>query len=93
MFDCPKIVQIKILMYNEHSVSSHYQIKIIKKLKDTKEERELLTICENLWHRLEYQGLELEDGTKKPHYGKPIWELALSAVAPEGQRYSYAKSF
>jgi hypothetical protein len=55
----------------------------IKKLKVTTRERKLHTICENLWHRLEYQGLELEDGTKKPHCGKPILELVLYAAAPE----------
>lgn len=80
-------IQIKTHhIHNKYSASSPYQIKIIIKiLKATKGERKLHTIYENLSRRLEYRGLELEDGTKKPHCGKPIWELALCDAAPENQ--------
>lgn len=86
MFDCPNksFYKKKIQIYNEYISSLHYQVSSNnKKLKATKEERQLHTICENLWRRLEYQGLELEDDTKKPHCGKPILGLALYAAAPE----------
>lgn len=47
-----------------------------------------ITIYVNPSHRSIYQGLEHEDGTKMPHYGKTSLEQVLSAASPEKEEQS-----